>query len=421
MSEKSPKADKTGSFIGIGVTIAFLAGVLIFLLYPAPIDSYKKQAELFTVDGVLDTDQADVASKVPGRLMELKVEEGDTVKEGQLLAMLDTDEILAKKKQAQAGLEAAKVLLEQGEIALNLEKEKTGSQIEQAQAGVAMAQAGLEMARARLEALENGARSQEKEQAVQALIAAKAAYETSEKTHKRIKALADDGVVAEQKADEAELAYRSAKAGYEAAKARQSLVFEGSRKEEIRAARQQVLEFTSRLQAAQSALRLANAGYEMVDIRKSDIAAAEQKIEASQGALDEVNAYLKQTKIISPMDGSVTMIVSHKGEMIAPGYTILSLARTDSYWVDVYVDETKWSHHKVGDTVQVEIPALGKSVEGKIIKVIAAADFATKRANNELGSFDIRSIQARISIHPSVKDLAKGMTARVNFGGKGEN
>ena len=115
------------------------------------------------------------------------------------------------------------------------------------------------------------------------------------------------------------------------------------------------------------------------------------------------------------------MTASRKGEMIAPGYTILSIARTDLYWVEVYIEETKWAHCKVGDSVRVEIPAMGKNVGGKIVKVISAADFATKKASNELGSFDVRSIHAKISLEPSAKDLAKGMTARVYFGGKGEN
>jgi len=398
-----------------GLALIFLFGILLLFILPT---SCGKKTTL-VVDGVLDTDQADVSSKVPGRLIELMVHEGDAVKAGQLLAVLDSAELSAKKEQAQAGLDAAIIQGEQAEIALSLEREKTQSQIEQAQAGVAGTEAALGMAAAKLEALETGARPQEREQAQQALEAAAAAYETSEKTYKRIMNLAKDGVVAGQKADEAELAYRSAKANYEAAKARLSLVREGARTEEIQAAKKQVQELTARLQAAESALKLAQAGSKMIPVREADVRMAKQKIAASRGALDEVNAYLNETRIVSPIDGNVAAVISNKGEIVAAGYAVFTIARTDNYWADVYVDESQWANRGVGDSVSVEIPAIGKTVPGRISKLLSAADFATKKANTELGSFDVRSVQVRIHLNDEVRDLARGLTARIHFDGKG--
>ena len=405
---------KQNSKATIAAILIFLFGILLIFIWPS-----SKGSRSIVVDGVLDTDQADVSSKVPGRLMEIMVQEGDGVKAGQLLAILDGAELSAKKEQAQAGLQAAIIQGEQAEIALGLEREKTQSQIEQAQAAVAGTQAAIGMAAARLKALENGARPQEKRQAQQALEAALAAYETSEKTYQRIASLAKDGVIAEQKADEVELSYRSAKAGYEAAKARFSLVMEGARTEEIQAAREQVQELTARLTAAESSLKLADAGAKMIAVREADVRMAEQKIAASRGALDEVNAYLNETRIVSPIDGSVTAVISRKGELVATGYAVFTVARTDNYWVDVYLDESQWANHKVGDAVSVEIPAMGETVPGKISKLLSAADFATKRASNELGSFDVRSVQLRINLDGEARNLVRGLTARIHFNGKG--
>jgi len=275
------------------------------------------------------------------------------------------------------------------------------------------------MASAKLRALESGARPQERERSQRALDAASAAYETSEKTYNRIINLAKDGVVAEQKADEAELAYRSAKANYEAAKAGHSLVLEGARLEEIQAAREQVQELTARLKAAQSNLKLAEAGAKMISVREADVRMAQQQIAASRGALNEVNAYLNETRIVSPIDGSVAAVISRRGEMAAPGYAIFTIARTDAYWVDVYMDESQWAHRKIGDIVTVEIPSMGGSVPGKILQLLPAADFATKRATNELGSFDIRSVQLRVQLDGEVRNLARGLTARVRLDEKG--
>ena len=403
------------SAAGGAIILIVLFGILFLFILPR---GCGKDPRL-VVDGVLDTDQSDVSSKIPGRLTDIMVQEGDTVKAGQLLAVLDSTELVAKKEQAQAGLEAAVIQGAQAEIALSLEKEKTQSQIEQAQAAVDGTRAAIGMAEAKLEALTNGARLQEKEQAQQALDAAQAAYETGEKTYQRIANLARDGVVAEQKADEVELTYRSAKANYEAAKAKLSLVLEGARTEEVQAARQQVQELTSRLQAAESNLRLAQAGAKMISVREADVRMAEQKIAASRGVLDEVNAYLNETNIVSPIDGNVAAIISNKGEMVASGYSIFTIARADTYWVDVYLDESQWARRQVGDSVMVEIPSMGGSVSGKITKLLAAADFATRKANNELGSFDVRSVQLRIHLDEEVQNLARGLTARVHFDKKG--
>ena len=397
------------------IILILLCGILFLFILPGGCGKDHR----LVVDGVLDTDQSDVSSKIPGRLTEIMVQEGDAVKAGQLLAILDSTELVAKKEQAQAGLEAAIIQGAQAEIALALEREKTQSQIEQAQAAVEGTKAAIGMAEAKLDALTNGARAQEKEQAQQAADAAQAAHETSEKTYTRIANLARDGVVAEQKADEVELTYKSAKANYEAAKAKLSLVLEGARTEEVQAARKQVQELTARLQAAESNLRLAQAGEKMISVREADVRMAKQKIAASRGALDEVNAYLNETNIVSPIDGNVVAVISNKGEMVAAGYSIFTIAKVDNYWVDVYLDESQWARRKVGDSVMVEIPSMGGSVPGKILKLLAAADFATRKANNELGSFDVRSVQLRIRLDDEVQNLARGLTARVHFDEKG--
>lgn len=367
------------------------------------------------VDGTLETDEVDVASKLPGRLQEVLVKEGDKVKVGQVLAVVQAEELAAKHQQAMAALNGAMVQEAQGKIATNLEACKAEDQVAQAQAGVAAAIATLDMARAKLSALEKGARPQEIAQAEQAVQAAQATYDTAKKTSARIQALAKEGVVAQQKADEMEMVYKSAQAQLSAAESRLSLVKEGARSEEIAAGQAQVRQADAGVNAAREAVRLAEDGRTMVAIREKDVAAAHQKVAAGQGAVNEVAAYQRETRISSPINGRVTQRMSRAGEIIAPGYAILSITRVDSYWVDVYVDEDKCAGHQVGEKVMVEIPAAGKSVSGTVSQLLAAADFATKRATNEKGSYDIRAVQMRITLDDTVRELASGLTARVHF------
>lgn len=501
----------------------------------------------FTVDGTLETDEVDVASKLPGRLARVLVEEGDAVSAGQVVAILEADELDAKYDQGMAGMRAAEAQLDQGRLAVELETDKCESQVHQAQAGVDAARATLGMARAKLSALERGARPQEKaqaqagvdaaratlgmaqarlsalkegvrpqelanaaaavkgaeaalgmaqaklsalregarpqeiEQAKQGVEAAQAAYDTAKKTYQRVKGLADEGLIAQQKADEVEMAYRSATAGLQAAKAKLELVQagarsqeidaaaeqvhqaqaaldaarntysmakegprtqeitaaeeqvrqataalvvakntlamaqEGPRHEEIDAARQQVRQAQAGVDAAQRSFKLAQDARLQVNIRQQDVKAAEQKVAAGAGTVREVQAYQRQTRIVSPISGRVMERHCRGGEIIAPGYAILSVVREDGYRVHVYVDESQFAGHRVGEAVQVTLPALGSTVGGHISRVLPAADFATKRANNERGSFDARALELRITLDRPLRDQASGMTARVQF------
>jgi HlyD family secretion protein len=193
------------------------------------------------------------------------------------------------------------------------------------------------------------------------------------------------------------------------------MVKEGSRQEEIDAAKQQVKQADAGIDAAQQTLQLAKDGRMMVDIRKKDAEAANQKVAVTAGVVREVTAYQKQTRIISPINGRVSQRMSQAGEIVAPGYAIMTITRTDKYWVTVYIDESKFTGHKVGETVHVEIPVLQQTIPGKITKLMPAADFATKRATNEKGTFDTRSLQLQISLSGDISNLASGITARVHF------
>lgn len=408
-----------GKIVGFAIAVAvFVAGYYLLSVRGGAASTPPTaagQSVSFTVDGTIESDEVDVASKLPGRLAQVLVEEGDTVQAGQVIAVLEAEEIDAKHDQAAAGVQASQVLAEQAGVAAGLEAKKADDQIAQAEAGVSAAKAAQAMAQQKYEATKSGARPQEIEQARQGVAAAKAQLDTAEKTWNRISALVKDEVIAQQKADEVEMMYRSAQAQYAAAKAKLDLVMEGARKEEIEGARQQVEQAKAGVSAAEKTLQLARDGKGLVSIRKLDVQAAEQKIAASQGTLREVTAYQKMTQILAPINGVITKRISKAGEIVAPGYAIMSIAPRDKFWVDVYVDEAKFAGRGVGDKVEINIPALGKVVPGTISRMHPAADFATKRATNERGAYDVRAVQLRIALTEAPKDLANGLTARVNF------
>lgn len=149
------------------------------------------------IQGEMEVEEYRVSSKVPGRILELRVKEGDMVKAGDTLAILEAPDVKAKMMQAQNAADAAAAL--------------------------------EQMAK-------NGARKEMIQSAFQLLQQAKAGFEVAEKSYNRIKRLYEDGVVSAQKYDETEAMYKSAQAQVKAAQSQYDMAVSGARLEERQAA-----------------------------------------------------------------------------------------------------------------------------------------------------------------------------------------
>ncbi len=153
------------------------------------------------IQGQVEVSEYRVSSKVPGRILEIRVKEGDFVRAGDTLAILDAPEVSAKMQQAQGAEDAAS--------ALEL------------------------MAR-------NGARKEQVQGAFQLLQQAKAGLEIAQKSYQRVQRLFDEGVVSAQKRDEAEAMFKASEAQVKAAQSQYDMAVNGARQEEKLAAQAQV-------------------------------------------------------------------------------------------------------------------------------------------------------------------------------------
>jgi HlyD family secretion protein len=165
------------------------------------------------VTGLVDATEIDVASKVPGRVKEVFVREGQKVEAGAKLVSIESDEISAK--------------------------------IDQVNAAVSGAEAKLRMA-------QSGARQEERDTARQAVESAKHQVELAKKTYDRVEALRSSGAVAEASFDEADARYKLAKDQLDMAQSRYGLVMRGARTEEIQALSSLVAQSKANLAEVQS-------------------------------------------------------------------------------------------------------------------------------------------------------------------------
>ena len=150
--------------------------------------------------GQVEVTEYRVSSKVPGRILELRVKEGDYVHVGDTLAILDAPEVRAKMEQAQSAEDAA---------------------------------AAIELK------AQNGARKEQIQGAYSVLQQAKAGYEIAEKSYNRVQRLYDEGVMSAQKRDEALANYKAMEAQMKAAQSQYDMAVNGARQEDKLAAQAQ--------------------------------------------------------------------------------------------------------------------------------------------------------------------------------------
>lgn len=248
--------------------------------------------------------------------------------------------------------------VKKGDALIVISSDTIEAKKQQAEAAVAAAEAQYNKAL-------NGARSQEVAQA-------RAAYELAEKTYQRIKKLYEQEAVSANTYDQAFAQYTAAKETYEMAE-------QGAREE--------------------------------------DKAAAEALVQQAKAATEEVQTYLDDTVIKAPMDGTVTQLNVSEGELISSGMPLATLTSNQKPYVEINVKETDLGQVHLGGEVQITIAAYADDIfRGKIVNVNQKPDFATKRATNNNGDFDVLSYKVKVEMAEVDKDIYPGMTVMVNLG-----
>ncbi|MFY0543543.1 HlyD family secretion protein [Brevibacillus sp. H7] len=393
---------KQRAWMGVAGFVASIAVLGTYLMGPgAGSVAGQNTDRLF---GVVEGTEVDLSFKMGGSIAELKVKEGDEVKAGQLVATLNNEELLAKREQAQAAYKLAVVRMEQAKKGVAVTDHSSSAQVDQALAAVNAAQA-------QYEANKNGARMEEVAQLKAKLEAALSAKEIAQTQLDRMKTLYQEGAVPQVKVEEAQMQYEKALAEYTAAEEQLKMAKTGARKEQLDAAQAQ-------LQQATAAYKQAVAARGQVGLKQLDVKSAEAGVQQAKGALDEIDAYLNNTKLFSPVDGIVKSVAVQKGELVSQGFTVVTIQAKADLFVKFYVSEFAISHLKAGDKVSLYVPALNRNVEAQIASIAPAADFAVKKATQELGDRDIRSFQVKLNL--SEGELRPGLTVEWPLEGAGD-
>ncbi len=305
--------------------------------------------------------QVEVRSRATGTVVELVVQEGDHVAQGQQLAVIDDEDARAGYETAQAQLAAAEARLDQSRNTLAATRAQNATR-------VAQAEDALTTARARLSQVLAGSRPEEIAQAREALRQAELALDLARRNLERTQQLFERGLIARAELDQAQNQFDVAQAQVRAAQARFRELQAGSRAEDIAITRAQVRE-------AESALATARAARLQENVLAADVAASQAAVRNSAAQLAQARDRLAETRITAPISGIVARLAVQRGQSVIGGLTgggtlVLTIADVRLIQADIPIDESDVAQVRPGMAVRITADALpDRTFAGKVERI----------------------------------------------------
>jgi multidrug resistance efflux pump len=309
--------------------------------------------------GTVDANEVVVSSKIPGRIQTLTVDEGQEVKAGQLIAVIESEDLQAARKAAEA--------------TANSQKWKLGETVETER----QTRGEVSSATVNAEALLKASRA--------SLAQAQAQFEHQQADTSRTVVLAQQGIMSEQAKDEAVTSLQAAKAA-------------------VDTGRQNVA-------AAEASLRQARAHELLATVAARTVDSTRDEVQNARALADQAKIEVGYSQVFAPVSGRINVRAARQGEVVAAGAAIVTIMDLTQTWVYAPLPETQADTVQLGDSLRVVMPG-GVTVQGRIINKAAEADFATQRDVSSRKR-DIKTIQLKLLIDNPGERFVPGMTAEV--------
>ena len=322
------------------------------------------------LSGNIELKEVDLSFKLPGRIEQLAVAEGDTVKAGQLIARMDSMELQRQREREGAGVESAASALVQLRTAI----EYQAATIE---GDVALKRADLAASEARLTELVNGSRPQELETSKAAVAEAVTQNEQTQKDWQRAQTLYKNDDISTAQFDAYRTKAEATAAALRRAQEQLGMVREGPRKEQIEQQRAIV-------QRARAALQMSEANRIDLRRRREEVAMRQADVERATAQRGVLDVQLGDRNIMAPLDAVVLTKSAEQGEVMAAGATIVTLGDVARPWVRAYIAESDLGRVKVGMAADVMTDSYpGRKYEGKVTFIASEAEFTPKQIQTQ--------------------------------------
>jgi HlyD family secretion protein len=411
------------------------------------------QSTALQASGQIQATEIDIAPEISGRVVDVTVAEGDSVKAGDPLLTLDDSLLQAQKGTLAAGLDsananvkAAQSTLDMAQLQYNqtlnaaLAAEKTSriaiwkaskpgefdqptwyfnkeERLKATQAELDAAKADLETEQAKLASVEQQVTSAAFLDAEQKLSDARVAFQNA-KTVLDSAPSGDLKDAAQTTFDDAKIDLKNAQKDYDDA-----LTTDDAK--DVLEARARVTVAQERYDSAQDALRAFQTGtdapevalaQQAVDQAGSQLDAAKASVQQVQAQLSELETQMKKLTVTAPENGVVLVRSIQPGEVAQAGMTSLTIAKIDKLTVTVYIPEDRYGEVKLGDSATLSADSFpGEAFKATVTRIANQAEYTPSNVQTkEERQTTVYAIELSVD-NPDGK-LKPGMPVDVTFG-----
>lgn len=362
------------------IPVLLIVAVGGFLVWYFFLHQKNAPANIIEVSGRIESDDATIAPKTSGKIKEIKVREGDHVKVGDIIAVLDDEQLRARVDQANAAVTQAEARVRRAQQQISvLESQKDSSNlgVEQAKTD---AQGRVNQAEAQILQVQSQI-SQSQSQVAQAeaqLEQAKTNLQQARYDEEKAQRLFNSGDVSEKQ-------YRQAKTIADA----QANVVKAQQKQ-VDVARNGLNIVRNSLKVAQAALTTAKANLQNPAIRASQTATIEEQIRQANSDIDSANADAERARaqlreaeanrgdlnIVAPFDGTIATRSAEPGEVVSAGTAIATIVNFNLVYLRAYVPESEIGKVKIGQAARVFLDSSpNQPIEAEVSRIDPEATF----------------------------------------------
>ena len=352
------------------------------------------QSHESTDDAYVVGDIIPVSVRINGTVLTVHVREHQSVEVGQLLAQLDPRDFKIRVQQAESAVAVAAARLHRAELEVPLAQKSTSSDTARTSATLRAVRSSRQEARHRAEETRALLRIREASvaEAKADIDRGQARLDMARIGHERAQQLFADGVVAQQRFDEADAALRAAQAELRANQ--QKLAQAQSEVErtqvDLRIQLQAVERTRARVAEAQAILAGSQANRQNVDIKQAQVQVARALQQQAQADLDYAKQQLAYTTLRAPVDGEIAKKNLEVGQVVRTGRPLLAIVSPHHIWVEANFKETQLEHMQPGQKVTLKVDTYSGHVFTGIVESISpgtGAVFSLLPPENATGNF----------------------------------
>lgn len=316
--------------------------------------------------GVVKNGSISLSSEITGTVIENKVKEGDNIKKGAVIAVIDNTALKNQYDQALINFQITEKNIEALEKSISSLSLQNTDVIQQAHNAYLASEAEYQK-------VMDGASADEIKQAEEVVNQAKTNFDFMKTNLERSAELFEQQIISQSKYDEALKSYNVSEAQYNAAVSQLNLIKSGPTKNTINAAENKMLQAKAGYELA-----ISNGNTQLSQLQ-GQLEIAKVQLEQSKNIVEQTKRELDKLTIKSPIDGIVNSLLIKNGEFVSMGKLIAEIYNPENVEIKAYVSEANIGHIIVGQDANIFIDSHNeKAYQGKVTRINNTAEFTPK-------------------------------------------